>query len=44
MKTISPERARVAKVFKRHIENTIDELGAGYAVDLQGTFDSTPIR
>jgi hypothetical protein len=41
---ITPERHRVAKIFKNHIERAIDELGPGYIVDLQGRFDSTPIR
>ena len=43
MKSISPERERIAKVFKTHIEKAIEELGIGYQVDLQGKFDSTPI-
>jgi hypothetical protein len=41
---ITPERNRVARIFKNHIEKAIDELGPGYVVDLQGRFDSTPIR
>ena len=41
---ISPERVRVAKIFKKHVENAIAELGSGYEVDLQGRFDKTPIR
>jgi hypothetical protein len=40
---ISPERQRIAKVFKSHIENAIEELGVGYDVTLQGKFDKTPI-
>lgn len=41
---ISPERQRVARIFKAHIEKAIDELGSGYNVTLQGKFDRTPIR
>lgn len=41
---ITPERRRIAKIFKAHIENAIDELGPGYIVDLQGDFFDTPIR
>ena len=42
--SISPERQRIAKIFKTHIERVIDELGVGYNVTLQGRFDKTPIR
>jgi predicted kinase len=42
--SISPERRRIAKIFKAHIEKAINELGAGYSVTLQGKFDATPIR
>jgi hypothetical protein len=42
--SISPERQRIAKIFKTHIEKAIDELGIGYDVTLQGRFDKTPIR
>jgi hypothetical protein len=41
---ISPERRRIAKIFKTNIERAIAELGVGYDVTLQGRFDSTPIR
>ena len=44
MKPISPERQRIAKVFKKHIDKAVEELGIGYKVTLQGKFDSTPIR
>jgi predicted kinase len=44
MKSISPERRRVAKIFKTHIDKAVLELGAGYNVTLQGKFDETPIR
>ena len=44
MTILSPERQFIAKVFKKHIERAIEELGAGYQVDLQGKFDITPIR
>jgi hypothetical protein len=40
---ITPERQRIAKIFKNHIEHAIDELGSGYTVDLQGNFNTTPI-
>jgi hypothetical protein len=42
--TISPERRRIAKIFKTHIETAIEELGIGYNVTLEGRFDKTPIR
>ena len=42
--SISPERRRIAKIFKTHIEKAIDKLGIGYNVTLQGRFDKTPIR
>jgi hypothetical protein len=32
---ISPERQRVARIFKTHIEKAIEELGTGYNVTLQ---------
>jgi hypothetical protein len=41
---ISPERQRIAKIFKTHIDKAIEELGVGYDVTLQGRFDKTPIR
>jgi len=42
--SISPERQRIAKIFKPHIEKAIEELGVGYDVTLQGRFDKTPIH
>jgi hypothetical protein len=42
--TISPERTQIARVFKNHIDRAIAELGSGYQVDIQGTFDKTPIK
>jgi hypothetical protein len=42
--SISPERQRIAKIFKAHIERATEELGVGYNVTLQGRFDKTPIR
>lgn len=42
--SISPERQRIAKIFKNHIKKAIKELGIGYDVTLQGRFDKTPIR
>jgi hypothetical protein len=44
LKTISPEGQRIVRIFKTNIEKAIDELGRGYTVDLQGTFDKTPIK
>jgi len=41
---ITPERQRIAKVFKNYVEKAVDELGPGYTVDLQGNFYDTPIR
>ncbi len=43
MKQVS-ERAWIAKVFKKYIEMAIEELGIGYTVTLQGTFNESPIR
>jgi len=44
MKQISPERQRIGKIFKTHIDRAILEIGSGYEVTLQGKFDETPIR
>ena len=44
MTKLSPERQKIAKIFKKHIEQAIEELGTGYQVDLQGKFDNTPIE
>lgn len=41
--SISPERKRIAKIFIKHIEEAIDELGSGYTVTLGGKFEKTPI-
>jgi hypothetical protein len=41
-KSLTPERQRIAKIFKDHIEKAINELGPGYTVDLQGNFYDTP--
>lgn len=41
---ISPERRRIAKIFKTHVDKAIEELGVDYDVTLQGRFDKTPIR
>jgi len=41
---ITPERERIAKIFKTYVEKAVDELGPGYTVDLQGDFYTTPIR
>ena len=40
---ISPERIKIAKIFKTHIERAINELYPGYDVTLRGRFDKTPI-
>ena len=44
MTILSPERQHIAKVFKKHIEQAIAEIGRGYQVDLQGFFSETPIK
>jgi len=44
MKDLSPERKKIAQVFKKHIDQAIQELGQGYNVCLQGKFDKTPIE
>jgi hypothetical protein len=44
VKVITPERKRIARIFKTYVEKAIDELGPGYTVDLQGNFHDTPIR
>jgi hypothetical protein len=44
LECITPERQRIAKIFKTYVEKAINELGTGYTVDLQGHFDATPIR
>jgi len=42
--SITPERKRIARIFKDYVEKAIDELGPGYVVDLHGSFYDTPIR
>lgn len=44
LESITPERRRIAKIFKTYVEKAVDELGPGYTVDLQGNFYATPIR
>ena len=44
MRSISPERQRIARIFKTLIDRAILELGEGYEVTLQGKFDKTPIH
>jgi hypothetical protein len=41
---LSPERVLIARVFKKHIDQAVAELGAGYDVTFQGSFDKTPIK
>ena len=41
---LSPERIRIARIFKAHIDKAVEELGVGYEVTLQGRFDKTPMR
>ena len=41
---LTPERVRVARIFKSSSENAIYEIGPNYRVDLQGDFNATPIR
>jgi hypothetical protein len=36
---LSPERISIAKIFKSHIDKAVEELGIGYNVTLQGSFD-----
>jgi hypothetical protein len=43
LESITPERRRIAKIFKTYVEKAVDELGPGYMVDLQGDFFATPI-
>ena len=38
---LSPERVRI---FKKHIDQAVAELGNGYDVTIQGWFDKTPIK
>ena len=42
--SISPERKRIAKILKTHIDKAIEELGLGYNITVQGRFDTKPIR
>jgi hypothetical protein len=44
LERITPERQRIAKIFKTYVEKAVDELGPGYTVDLQGNFYDTPIH
>ncbi len=41
---LSPERGRIVKIFKAHIERAVEELGVGCDVTIQGKFDKTPIH
>jgi hypothetical protein len=41
---LSPERVRIAKIFKAHVDRAVEELGGGYDVTLQGGYDKTQIR
>jgi hypothetical protein len=40
--SITPERRRIAKIFKTYVEKAVDELGLGYTIDLQGNFSAYP--
>ena len=42
--TLSPERQEIAKIFKKHIDEAVVELGEGYEVTIQGEFARSPIR
>jgi len=44
LESITPERRRIAKIFKTYVEKAVEELGPGHTVDLQGNFYDTPIR
>ncbi len=44
LERLTPERNRIARLFKDNIENAIYQLGPEYTVDLQGDFEATPIR
>ncbi len=41
---LSPERQRVAKIIKKHIDRAVVELGADYNVQLAGKFDNKSIE
>jgi hypothetical protein len=41
---LSPERKLIAKIFKKHIDRAVAELGKGYDVSFQGSFATNPIR
>jgi hypothetical protein len=41
---LSPERVKIARIFKKHIDQAVAELDAGYDVTIQGWFDKTPIK
>ena len=44
LERMTPEIIRIARIFKANIENAIYELGSEYEVNLQGDFDTIPIR
>lgn len=39
---LPPERVRIARIFKSHIDRAVEELGIGHDVSFQGRFDKTP--
>jgi hypothetical protein len=41
---LSPERVRIAKILKTHIDRAVEELGEGCDVMLQGRYAKTPIH
>lgn len=44
MNDISPERQRIAKVFKKNFENAMAELGGDYEYNLQMEVKNKPIK
>ena len=44
MARLSPERIRIAMIFKAHIDKAVEELCVAYEVTFQGRFDKTPIH
>ncbi len=44
IKSLSPERKQIAKIFNKHINNAIAELESRYSVDVSGDYFSKTIE
>ena len=44
IKSLSPERKQIAKIFNKHINNAIAEIESRYSVDVSGDYFSKTIK